>query len=186
MGVKTLLTVDQFLELPQVRDDDFHRYELWQGELVEMAGTIPFHNWIRDELLVLMRIFLMHAKLGVVLVETGVRLDSNTLYRPDVVFWDTAHWSGVNLRQSGVGVIPQLVVEVQSPSESWRSLSRKAETYIRGGVPIVWVFLEDPFEVRIFEKGRPQRTLQRDDLLEAPSVLPGFSIVPSKLLPPES
>jgi Uma2 family endonuclease len=92
----------------------------------------------------------------------------------------------VNLRQSGVSVIPQLAVEVQSPSESWRSLSRKAEKYIRCGVPTVWVFLEDPFEVRVFEAGRPQRTIQRDELLEAPAVLPGFSIVPSQLLPAEA
>jgi Uma2 family endonuclease len=186
MGVKTLLTVDQFLELPQVKDDDFRRYELWQGELVEMAETIPFHNWIRDELRSALRDVILPARLGVVLVETGVRLDSNTLYRPDVVFWDAQHWSAVDLERSGVDVIPQLVVEVQSPSESWRSLNRKAETYIRCGVRIVWVFLKDPFEVRVFEKGRPQRTLQGDDLLEAPSLLPGFSIVPSKLLPPES
>ena len=37
MSVATLRTVDQFLELPQVREDDYRRYELWQGELVEMG-----------------------------------------------------------------------------------------------------------------------------------------------------
>jgi Uma2 family endonuclease len=184
MGVKTLLTVDEFLELPQVKDDDYRRYELWHGELVEMAETIPLHNWIRDELSFRLRLFLTTAKLGVVLVETGVRLDSNTLFRPDVVFWDAQHWAAVNLRKSGVDVLPQLVVEVQSPSERRASLVRKAEDYIRAGIPVVWVFLEDPFEVLIFEAGRPQRRIGANGILEAPSILPGFSLVPSQLLPP--
>src|SRR2546426_6248499 len=125
MGTKTLLTVDQFLELPQVKDDDYRRYELWQGELVEMGETIPFHNWIRDTLFLLMGSFVKAAKLGTVFCETGVRLDSHTLYRPDLVFWDAPHWAAVDLRKSGVVVIPQLVVEVQSPSESAASLFRK-------------------------------------------------------------
>jgi Uma2 family endonuclease len=185
MSVKTLLSVDQFLELPQVKDDDYRRYELWQGELVEMDDTTPFHNWICDELQAALRNFIMMAKLGVVLCETGFRLNSNTLYRPDVVFWDTKHWASVDLRRSGVDPIPQLVVEVQSPSETKASLFRKTKDYLRAGVLVVWVILEDPFEIHVFEAGQPERIVLAGARLDAQRVLPGFSIEPSELLPPD-
>ena len=182
MSVKTLLTVDQFLELPQVRDDDYSRYELWQGELVEMGETTLFHNWIRDLLLRRIGNFAESAKLGVVLCESAFRLDSNTLYRPDAVFWDTARWNSMDLHGGGV-VVPQLVIEVKSPSESRASLFRKASDYLRAGVHTVWVILEKPYEIRVFEAGKQPRVVLPGQRLEAPAVLPGFSIDPSDLLP---
>ena len=45
MGTKTLMTVDQFLQLP---DEELRRHELWQGELVDLGETIFNHYWIRD------------------------------------------------------------------------------------------------------------------------------------------
>ena len=183
MSVKTLLTVDRFLELPQVRNDDYRRYELWQGELVEMGETTLFHNWIRDLLVQRMGNFIEAARLGVVLCVTAVRLDSNTLYRPDVVFWDKAHWSQVDLHKGGVPVIPQLEVEVKSPSESRASLLRKAKDYLRSGVQVVWIVMEQPYEVHVFEAGQQPRVVLPGQKLEAPAVLPGFSLDPADLLP---
>ena len=184
MGAKTLLTIEQFLQLPQVRDDDYHHYELWQGELVRMGETIPLHNWIRDEIRLLLATFARAAKLGTALCETGIQIDSNTLYRPDVAFWDAAHWACIDLRQSGVEVIPQLVVEVESPSDANVNLFRKADHYVRAGVHTVWVVLENPFEVHVFEAGGGRRIVRAGERLEAPAVLPGFSVDPSQLLPP--
>jgi hypothetical protein len=37
MSTKTLMTVPQFLELP---DEELRRYELWQGELIEVGETV--------------------------------------------------------------------------------------------------------------------------------------------------
>jgi Uma2 family endonuclease len=183
MSMKTLLNVDQFLELPQVRDDDYNRYELWQGKLVLMEDTPPYHNWIRDQLMCRIAGFVGPTESGVALGPTGFRLDSNTLYRPDVVFWDSAHWNTIDLHKGGVSVIPQLVVEVKSPSESRVSLFRKADDYIRAGVNTAWVLLERPYEVHVVEAGKPTRVVLPGQKLEAPDLLPGFSIDPAELVP---
>ncbi len=182
MSTKTLLTVEQFLELPQVNDDD-RRFELWQGELLEMGETIPWHNWVRDQIFLALTSFLGKTKMGVVLGETGVRLDSSTLYRPDVVFWDSQHWAAVDLHKSGVEVIPQLVVEVKSPSNTVAELFGKANYYIRSGVHTVWVVTEDPYEVHVFEAGGGRRLIQESGTLEAPAVLPEFSAKVAEFLP---
>jgi Uma2 family endonuclease len=191
MVTNTLLTVEQFLELPRVKNDDYRRYELWQGELVEMGETIPWHNWVRERILFALSIYLSRTARGVVLLETGIQFDTNTLYRPDVSFWDSQRWTSVDLRKSPVEVVPQLVVEVKSPSNSIPELFGKASHYIRSGVDTVWVVLDDPFKVHVFETTGARRMIvagenMPSEKLEAPFLLPDFSIEISELLPPHS
>src|ERR1035438_9763440 len=154
MSTKTLMTVEQFLQLP---DEESRRYELWQGELIEVGETIFSHNWIRDKLLVCISNFLMSVKLGgEVLVETGIRFDSTTLARPDLCYWDAEHLARIDPDHSPVEIVPQLLVEVVSPSNSLRTLFRNAEYYLRNGVQVVWVVDRKPFEIHVFEKERSE------------------------------
>jgi Uma2 family endonuclease len=151
MGAKTLMTIEQFLQLP---DEELRRYELWQGELVEVGETVFSHNWIRDKLIFLIATFLLKAKLGgEVLAETGIQFDSNTVARPDVAYWDAEHLQRIDWEQGPVAVIPQLVVEVLSPSNSLPDMLRKADYYLRSGVLAVWVVDRDPFAVHVFRGG---------------------------------
>src|SRR5258708_4453805 len=98
MGTKTLMTMEQFLQLP---DEDSYRYELWQGELVDVGETIYDHNWTRDELVLCLKLFLRKVKRGgEAAAETGIRFDSNTLARPDVVYWDAIHLALIDRKRS--------------------------------------------------------------------------------------
>jgi Uma2 family endonuclease len=136
MGTKALVTMEQFLQLP---DDESYRYELWQGELVDVGETTIRHNWVRDRLIFLISCFLERTKLGMVFAETGVQFDSNTLARPDVVYWDAAHFATIEWDRSPIQIVPQLVAEVASPSNSLNRLFRNAEYFLRAGVQVVWV-----------------------------------------------
>ena len=183
MGANTtLMTVQQFLELP---DEALRRHELWQGELIEVGETIFAHNWIRETLRFGIKQFLLASNTsGEVLVETGIQFDSNTLARPDVSYWDAQHLAALDWNHSPVEIIPQLLAEVVSPSNSLRTLFRNAEYYLRAGVQMVWVIDRDPFQIHVFEKGQSKRVLRPGDLLEAPTVLPGFSENVSCFVPP--
>jgi Uma2 family endonuclease len=181
MSTKTLMTMEQFLLLP---DDESYRYELWQGELVEVGETTVRHNWVREKLLFLLTLFLQQTRLGEVFAETGIQFDSNTLARPDIVYWDAEHFAPIDWDQSPAEVIPQLLVEIISPSNSLKTMLRNAEYYLRAGVQVVWIVNRDPFEIHVFEKGQAKRVLRAGDLLEAPSVLPGFSTAVANLVPP--
>ena len=183
MATKTLLTVGDFLELPAVQHDDYNRYELWQGELVKMGETCPWHNWVRDEIRTELQIFLRRNRLGAALCEAGIQLDSITLYRPDVALWDAEHWAAVDLRQSPMVIVPQLVVEVKSPSNSLPELFGKASYYLRSGVQTVWVVIDEPFAIHIFESKGGRGLVQAGEMLTSPTTLPGFSIEASRLLP---
>ncbi len=182
MATTSLLTVAQFLELPQVKTDDYRQFELWQGEVVEMGETTYFHNWVRDEIRRILQNFLDRTKLGASTPETGIQLDAATLYRPDVVLWDAAHEALIDAAGTPVRVIPQLVVEVKSPSNSVPELFGKAHYYLRHGVHTVWVVIDEPYAIHVFEASGAHRVVHPGGKLEAPEVLPGFSADPVEFL----
>jgi Uma2 family endonuclease len=182
MSAKTLMTMAEFLELP---DEELRRHELWQGEPIELGETIFAHNWIRDKLLTLISFFLMHSELGgEALVETGIQFDSSTLARPDLAYWDADHLSAIDWLHGPVEVVPQLLAEVVSPSNSLRELFEDAKYYLRAVVKVAWIVERDPFTIHVFEDGHAMRVLRPGDKLEAPSVLPGFSENVSRFVPP--
>src|SRR5580693_9015099 len=113
MGTKTLLTVEQFLELPEEQQE---RYELVQGELIEVSMTTFAHNWIRDTLVYEIRKFAEAEGLGIASAEPWLRVDSNNLGCSDGAFWDSAHLAQLDWRQAPITTVPQLAFEVASPS----------------------------------------------------------------------
>jgi Uma2 family endonuclease len=67
MATKTLLTAEQFEQLP----DDGLRHELDEGELISMPPTFGLHGKVQANL-----VQLMPCSLGLTLVKTGYRLKS--------------------------------------------------------------------------------------------------------------
>ena len=187
MGTKTLMTVEQFLELPPEQQDG---YELINGERVlreEMIGvarTTFAHNWLRDTLVGEIRNFAKPRGLGIPSAEPWLQLTSNETCFADGAFWDSAHVAQIDWRKGPIVVVPQLAFEVASPSNSFPELLKKARFYQQNGVHTVWVINDDPFEIHVFE-GKDRFVVRPGENLQAPVVLPGFSLAASELVPPE-
>jgi Uma2 family endonuclease len=71
---------------------------------------------------------------------------------------------------------PDLAVEVVSPSDTARYITRKVAQYLRHGGHTVWVVYPEAEEVHVFEASGSHRVLRAGQLLEAPELLPGFSV----------
>ncbi len=71
-------------------------------------------------------------------------------------------------------MIPDLAVEVLSPSDSAREARDKVAEYLGAGVRLVWVI--DPFEERATAYRFPTRVDEcgSEDALDGEDVLPGF------------
>lgn len=175
MATKTLLTVEQFEQLP----DDGMRHELDEGELVSMPPPFVLHARIRAEIAAVLRNFVRPRALGAVLVEAGFRLDCDTVRAPDVSFIRAERANTANPRSRFEGA-PDLAVEVISPSETASGIAHKVRQYLRAGA-LVWVVYPDDSTVHVFEPSKVARVLDAEDLLEAPSLLPGFSVRVSEL-----
>lgn len=174
MATKTLLTVEQFERLP----DDGMRHELDEGELISMPPTFGLHGKVLTETVYMLRSFVGPHSLGLVVTDTGFRLSADTLRAPDVAFVKAERARALDL-ESRFESAPDLAIEIISPSETADEIAHKVGQYLRAGA-MVWVLYPKDRTVHVFESARNARILEGDDLLEAPSLLPGFSVPVSK------
>ena len=101
--------------------------------------------------------------------------DPDTVRAPDVAFTSAERFplDAADTRYSDV--VPDLVAEVRSPSDSRAAAGRKAEDWLRHGVRLVWVVHPDTGTIDVHRAGEPTATLGEDDSLDGGDVLPGFA-----------
>ena len=69
-----------------------------------------------------------------------------------------------------------MVIEVRSPSNSWKAMTRKALEYIDADVKVVVLIDPEDQTATLFRPdGKPQ-TIGIDGTLTVPELLPGFSV----------
>ena len=177
MATKTLLTVEEFLRLPDSVGNRDVRYELVEGELVTVSpGMLP-HNLIRDAILTVLRAFVMSRRLGTAVSEQAFHLFANTVRVPDVAFICTGRPLASDAPIEGA---PDLAVEVMSPTNTPREIDQRISDYFAAGCRRVWVVYPEDREVYVH--GLAGVTRRRgDDLLEDAELLPGFSVKVSEL-----
>lgn len=82
MGTKTLLTLEQFEQLPEVESIS---YELDEGELIEAPTAAPRHNLVRDKLIWILRNYLQgKGSQDSVIGEQSFQLAPDTVRIPDI------------------------------------------------------------------------------------------------------
>src|SRR5215471_4022974 len=173
MAAKTLVTADEFEQMP---DDDTVQIELDEGELVTMPLAGQEHGDIEGSILSRLYAFAKEHKLGKVYPgDTGFRLSDFIVRGPDIAFVRQERISSDPNKRFVRGA-PDLAVEIRSPSESFRQFTRKIKQYFAAGCRVVWVVDPDLRQIDVFEASGAERTLGADDLLEAPELLPGFSV----------
>lgn len=174
MATKTLITVDEFLRLPEPMDVVC---ELVEGEVVAMSPTMPLHNLVRDKILMLLREFVLAHRLGTVLSEQAFQLSNNTVRIPDVSFTGSKRRFEINKLPIGA---PDLAVEVISPTDSPREMDRRVSDFFAAGATRVWIVYPEEREVYIHGMSGVV-CCKGDENLEDPELLRGFSIKVSTL-----
>lgn len=167
------ITWQAFEQLPD--GDGFHR-EVVEGELIVLPPAKSRHALITNAVA---RALDPLAGGGAwkVLVEAGYRLSQNppTWIQPDV-----SVLSSERAREtSGDDYFarpPELAVEVVSPSETARDLTRKIDLLLAGGSLAVWVIYPEKREVRVFLPDGTSYTRRGADALTLPELLPGWEL----------
>jgi Uma2 family endonuclease len=170
MATKTLLTLEQFERLP----DDGLRHELDEGELITMPPTFGLHGKVLIVTSSLLFNFVRPRSLGLVVSDVGFQLSANTLRAPDIAFIKADRALTLDLERRFVGA-PDLAIEIISPSETAADIAHKVRQYLHAGA-IVWVLYPKDRSVHAFDSAKNVRILEGDDLLDAPALLPGFSV----------
>jgi Uma2 family endonuclease len=172
------MTADQLEQMP---DDDSVQIELDEGELITMPPAGPDHGYHGIEIAAILRNYVKEHNLGRVYgADTGFRLRDDTVRAPDVAFVraervSKVHGPGPHGKAFANGA-PDLAVEIFSPSDSVPQLMRKVKQYLAAGCHTVWVVYPERQEIHVFESSGADRLLHAGDMIEAPELLPGFSV----------
>ena len=169
-----LLTADDLLRL----HSEGVRGELIRGALYKTVAAGFEHGGIAINFGGIIRNFVRPARLGwVVGSDSGIRLerDPDTVREPDLAFI-SAERLPLDTRVRGYSeVVPDLVVEIISPSDRLIAVNDKAQMWLRYGVRLVLLVDPDARTVTILPDDGPAQTLTEDDTLTLDSVLPGFT-----------
>ncbi len=169
-----LLTADDLLRLYS----QGVRGELIRGVLCETMSTGQRHGKIVMNLGGELRIFLKARRLGTLVgSDSGVWLerDPDTVREPDIAFTSVERLPLGEDLPGYAEVVPDLVVEIRSPSDSRREVHDKARMWLSHGVRLAWVVHPDTRTVDVHRADRDVATLGADDDLDGMDVLPGFS-----------
>ena len=98
--------------------------------------------------------------------------------RPDVAFVSHARWPRDRPapREAAWDVVPDLAVEVVSPSNSANEVIDKLHEYFQAGVQRVWVVYPKTSEVYVYEAPQRVRIFGRTDELDGGAILPGVRL----------
>lgn len=164
-------------ELFRMPDDGF-RYELVDGELIQMTPSGGEHGAVVINLSSPLHQHVKANKLGVVCgAETGYKLRSNpdTVLAPDISFVSAERIPASGVPRAFWTQPPDLAVEVASPSDTLRGLDKKANRWLAEGAALVWVVISRKRTVIVYRPSASPITLTEADVLDGGSVVPGFT-----------
>src|SRR5262249_41553321 len=159
--------------------DDVERYEVIDGVRVEREPMGAFETVLASWLCHLLNSFAAGRKLGLAVSEVLFILNAqrDLRRRPDVAFVSYARWlTAVMARESAWNVVPDLAVEVVSPSNLAEEIDRRITDYFQSGVRLVWVFYPDSGRVYVYQSPTQVSIVERTDTLDGGEVLPGLQL----------
>ena len=138
-------------------DDDF-RAEIIKGTIYMMAPPLTIHQRIAGRLYVKLASFLEGKTCEAFIAPFGVRLfpkedkSDDTVVEPDIV----VICEPSKIDERGCNGVPDLIIEITSPSNFRRDMVRKYNLYLKAKVPEYWIVLPDEkgIEVNVLDGER--------------------------------
>ena len=173
MSTKTLISVAEFDRL--IEPDEL-RYELDEGELIEMTRPRVGHNRVVMRMTQLLLQYLQKNPVGEFFTSDNLFILGPTTKRaPDLSFILAERASKIDSAKDIQGA-PDLVIEVLSPPDKAVAMRRKVKQYFGAGARVVWLVYPTSREVEVWESvSGPARVVGENEILESRDLLPGFS-----------
>jgi Uma2 family endonuclease len=171
-------TDEEFMALPEDG-----RYELVNGELVNMGNSGMEHGYIASNLIFFLGGVVRSQKLGVICdSSTAFAMRDGNKRSPDVSFIAKERLQGVQRLPRGYFQgSPDLAVEILSPSNTVEEIHDKIVEYFENGSRLIWVIHPDEQYVLVYHSPSPDCFLRSGDRLEGEEVVPGFSVAVEEL-----
>ena len=164
---------------PLTEDDSL--YEVVNGQRLEPPPMSVLATRIANRLGRRLGTFVEDSRLGTAEVEMLFLLDEaeDLQRRPDVALVSFERWPSdraVPDDEAAWDVVPDLAVEVVSPTDRDEAGLAKVREYFAAGVRLVWKVYPRQRVVHVFESFAAIRVLTRADDLDGGPVVPGFRL----------
>ena len=182
MTVAQRMTADEYLAWDGPRGTN-----LVEGEVV-MPQSRQLHQNVLADLYIALRLWRDAGKgRGHVTLPIDVSLDDVNVYAPDVLWYRSERALGHD--DDPPYSLPDIAVEIRSPS-TWRyDVGAKKTAYERHGLPELWLVDTAASEILVFRRSTPQAAvydvsleLAAGDTLASP-LLPGFALPVADIFP---
>ncbi|GIV05801.1 MAG: hypothetical protein KatS3mg016_1376 [Fimbriimonadales bacterium] len=159
--------------------------ELVRGEVLEKIPVGTWHAITASLISHRLRLFLdsLSERIGVVAVELGIILryaDEESVRAPDIAFIRKEKLPHP-LPEGYAEFVPDLVVEIVSPNDTYTEVRDKVDELLLAGVQVVWVVDPQRRKVEVYQQDSPMQTLQEGDTLTCEAILPRFTLPVSEI-----
>ncbi len=160
-------------------------YEVIAGRKVELSPMGAREVLMASTLTQILGNYAREQRLGHVVSEMLFRLGPDgPQRRPDVAFVAFARWPRGRVIPPGDAwdVVPDLAVEVVSPSNTADEVMDKIRDFFAAGVRRVWVVFPRQSQVYVYDSPLTPRVVGPDGTLEGEEIIPGFRLPLAELL----
>ena len=160
-------------------------FEIVNDQRVELPPMGAFETVLAFDIAAEIDQFAKSRGLGRAVTETLFRLkaEPNLQRRPDAAFVSVGRWPRARKipRGNAWDVIPDLVVEVVSPTNLAEEMVTKIREYFEAGVRRAWVIYVHESLVYEYDSPRSIRVFGKEDSLDGGEVIPGFRLALDEL-----
>ena len=164
-------------------EEFFERYAHKRAELVDGVvieeEPVPAarRGEICAEITRILGNFAKESKLGRVMSnDTMVRIRDKTVRGPDVLFVSYTRLPPGPAPDKLTDMVPELAIEVRSPSNDWPDIFGKVSDYLKAGVTAVLVVDPEQATGSVYRGSEIPQIFDNGDVLTIPDVLPGFAV----------
>lgn len=151
--------------------------ELVDGTLVEKAMGY-YESRLGGVLISFLDRYLEKHDVGIYLESSGmIRVTEAQIRLPDVSFFLWEHFPGRKLPLGQIlDIVPDLAVEILSPTNTAKEMARKRTEYFAGGAKLVWEVDPAKRTAEVFTAPDVSTALDENGTLDGGAVLPDFTL----------
>lgn len=143
---RTRLTYDDYCQYP----DDGNRHEIIDGDHYMNPAPVPYHQALSRHIQFQLYAAIELQERGqVIAAPIDVQFSNHDVVQPDLV---VVLANNKIITSSKIEGVPDLIVEILSPSTSQRDEGLKKQLYEQNGVPEYWVVDPDEKVIRKFHR----------------------------------
>ncbi len=176
-------TYQDYLKLPE----DGKRHEILNGELIMTPAPTPLHQLTSGAIYKLLSNYVEQHHLGYVLyAPCDVVLDEFHVVQPDILYISKANKKIIS--DNNINGVPDLIIEIISPTTAYYDLVEKKDIYQRFGVREYWLVDPKRRSIQIFVL-KKSKFIQDQELIKSgkiySNVLPQLQLSIEQIFPPE-